>query len=295
MPFVIRDGKFLIGSDGAFSTNEDCCCGADPCNCASITAAVASITRSGTTATVTTAAPNLFFGAATTKLITIAGADQTEYNGARTATFVSDSSFTYAVSGTPATPATGTITATYNRTSCTHCDSGCTPVSYRVALADVSLCPNCTRFDETGFGKSDYFSVTAGDPTGVACAVQQTDCQWQRLNHAITGRAYSNSGCTTPTAAPVFYLLAFVTIDADEMELLVTMNNVNGSNAVVFYDRIAHTGCGTASFTNQVSGSCGDHHTADPGALVTYGSAFVFATGGTATVTPCCDDEEEDI
>ena len=65
------------------------------------------ITRSGSTATVTLAS----HGFATGDLVTIAGADQTEYNGTFTITVVTTNTFTYAVTGTPATPATGTITA----------------------------------------------------------------------------------------------------------------------------------------------------------------------------------------
>ena len=69
---------------------------------------ISSITRSGGTATVTTATPH---GFTTGQSLTIAGATQTEYNGTFTITVTGTSTFTYTVSGTPATPATGTITA----------------------------------------------------------------------------------------------------------------------------------------------------------------------------------------
>lgn len=65
---------------------------------------VSSITRSGSTATVTTsAAHNLVTG----DNVTISGATQTEYNGTYTITATGGSTFTYTISGTPATPATG--------------------------------------------------------------------------------------------------------------------------------------------------------------------------------------------
>lgn len=71
------------------------------------TASITSITRSGSVATVTTATNhNLFTGNSTT----IAGANETDYNGTFTITRVSDTVFTYTVPGAPATPATGTIT-----------------------------------------------------------------------------------------------------------------------------------------------------------------------------------------
>jgi uncharacterized repeat protein (TIGR01451 family) len=71
--------------------------------------AVTTLTRSGSTATVTTSVPH---GWVTGEVVTIAGAAQAAYNGAFAITSTGASTFTYAVSGTPATPATGTITAT---------------------------------------------------------------------------------------------------------------------------------------------------------------------------------------
>lgn len=70
--------------------------------------AVSTLTRSGSTATVTTAAAH---GLSTDDWVIIAGAGQAEYNGIFQITVTGGSTFTYAVSGTPATPATGTITA----------------------------------------------------------------------------------------------------------------------------------------------------------------------------------------
>lgn len=67
---------------------------------------VTSITRSGATATVTATA----HGYATGQFVNVQGAAQTEYNGKFTITVVDANTFTYPVTGTPATPATGTIT-----------------------------------------------------------------------------------------------------------------------------------------------------------------------------------------
>lgn len=71
------------------------------------TASVTSITRSGSTATVTTASAH---GRSTGDYVTIAGATQSQYNGTFQITVTSGSTFTYTVSGTPATPATGAKT-----------------------------------------------------------------------------------------------------------------------------------------------------------------------------------------
>ncbi|TMQ31752.1 MAG: hypothetical protein E6K65_00245 [Nitrospirae bacterium] len=73
---------------------------------------VSSITRSGSVATATTVSEHgVVTGAGLNTWITIAGADQAEYNRNFFAVRVSSTQFTFTVVGTPATPATGTITA----------------------------------------------------------------------------------------------------------------------------------------------------------------------------------------
>ena len=68
---------------------------------------VSGITRSSTTATATSTA----HGYTTGDKVNIRGATQSEYNGDFTITVVDANTFTYTVSGSPATPATGTIIA----------------------------------------------------------------------------------------------------------------------------------------------------------------------------------------
>lgn len=67
------------------------------------------IVRSSTTATATTT-PAHGYAVGTQVIVTIAGAVETEYNGRVTATITGASTFTYTVSGSPSSPATGTIT-----------------------------------------------------------------------------------------------------------------------------------------------------------------------------------------
>jgi len=66
------------------------------------------IVRSGSTATVTHTA----HGVLDQSSMVIAGSDQPEYNGVKTITVTDANTYTYTVSGTPDTPATGTIVAT---------------------------------------------------------------------------------------------------------------------------------------------------------------------------------------
>jgi hypothetical protein len=68
---------------------------------------VTSITRASTTASVTATA----HGFTTGDQINIRGADQSDYNGDFLVTVTGADTFTYTVSGSPATPATGTIVA----------------------------------------------------------------------------------------------------------------------------------------------------------------------------------------
>ena len=68
---------------------------------------VTSISRSSSIATVVTGDPH---GLATGDVALFAGAGQTEYNGEKQVTVLAPTSFTFAVAGEPATPATGSIT-----------------------------------------------------------------------------------------------------------------------------------------------------------------------------------------
>jgi hypothetical protein len=73
------------------------------------TQSVTSITRVADIATITTSSPH---GLGDGAIVKISGATQTEYNDYFIASYVSTTAFSVVVSGTPATPATGTITVT---------------------------------------------------------------------------------------------------------------------------------------------------------------------------------------
>jgi hypothetical protein len=68
---------------------------------------ILSITRVNAVATATCFAPHGFSNGT----VFITGADVAAYNGAKTITVTSPTAFTFAVAGTPATPATGSISA----------------------------------------------------------------------------------------------------------------------------------------------------------------------------------------
>ena len=81
-----------------------------PTSTAPSTLAVSSVTRSGSLVTVTTSADH---GLIVDDFVTIAGAVETDYNGAQRIYSVPlSTTFTFVTTATPTTPATGTITAT---------------------------------------------------------------------------------------------------------------------------------------------------------------------------------------
>lgn len=100
---LTTQGAVLVPGDG--STIEDLTVNLHAADSRS----VALITRSGSTATATHATAHTFVTGMTVR---ISGAGQPEYNGDFTITVTNSLQYTFSVSGTPATPATGTITAT---------------------------------------------------------------------------------------------------------------------------------------------------------------------------------------
>lgn len=78
------------------------------------TFSVSSLTRNGTTVTGITTSDHGFASGLT---ITIAGANETDYNGSFVITVTDTDTFTYEITASPSTPATGTITASYTGNS----------------------------------------------------------------------------------------------------------------------------------------------------------------------------------
>jgi uncharacterized phage protein gp47/JayE len=109
---------------------------------------VSSITRISDTATVTTATQHLF---STGQFVTIQGANETDYNGVFEIVVVNDFEFTYQVANSPATPATGTISALGFNASA---QSGFVPSAGQVAVYilrdnDDNIIPSQTVLNNT--------------------------------------------------------------------------------------------------------------------------------------------------
>lgn len=102
---VINAGEKFTGSNSVVYSV------ASPAAVEVVALLLTSLTRTGTTATAVTPTPHRL---ATGMQTTISGAVQTAYNGLIDVTVTGPNTFTYQVVGSPATPATGTITETSN-------------------------------------------------------------------------------------------------------------------------------------------------------------------------------------
>lgn len=113
----------------------------------------ATITRNGGTATVALAG----HGRATGDSVVITGAEQSEYNGVKQVTVVNANSFTFAVTGSPVSPATGTIHVSLAK------------VTDLVALAGVERVSNATDV-EFVFTTASGTEIRGSDNAGIQLA-----------------------------------------------------------------------------------------------------------------------------
>lgn len=103
-------GTSIPASTG-FTSGDVILTSVDEITISSIATSVSSLTRVGNTVTVVTSSGHSLATGLTT---TISGADQTTYNGSFVVTVLDTTTFTYQVSGSPVTPATGTILSTFS-------------------------------------------------------------------------------------------------------------------------------------------------------------------------------------
>jgi len=136
-----------------------------------------SITRSGAVATITLpAAVNWQSGSS----VTVAGCDQAEYNGTHVINVTDATHCTFPVTGTPATPATGTITATGGRTTVpgvVYLDG------YFFVMDEDGTIYNSGLGDATAWGALDFITANIEPGSGIAIAKSQ--------NYVIALKAWS--------------------------------------------------------------------------------------------------------
>lgn len=110
---------------------------------------VSSITRSGSTATLTFSSSHGMATSSPGNRLTIAGCTQTEYNGEFLVTVTSSTQVTYTVSGTPTTPATGSPTCVKAGSGWTKAYSGTNSAAYRQGTGSNGF---YLRIDDSGSG-----------------------------------------------------------------------------------------------------------------------------------------------
>lgn len=123
---------------------------------------VVSITRSGNLATVTMSQEHGLLGRG--DVINIGGAEQAEYNGERYVRVINPTQFTFEVTGEPATPATGTLTARKEGAGWTKPFSDTNKAAYRQGGGSQFY----LRVDDTGTSSAravGYESMSSIDDT----------------------------------------------------------------------------------------------------------------------------------
>ncbi len=151
---------------------------------------ISSLTRSGSTATCTCATNH---GLHSGDTVTISGADQAEYNGTFTATPTSGIAFTYTVSGSPVTPATGTLVAnptaireSYNVTSVVRNGTGDYTVNYAVTMADNDHVASITSRSPTGQQRTQLYNG------GIEGAMTTTSLRFNTFEYNTTSAQESD-------------------------------------------------------------------------------------------------------
>lgn len=181
------DAPLLAGAAGYLVSVLDACL-VNGYNSKTIT-----ITRDGTTATATSSA----HGFATGQCLLIAGADQADYNGEFYITVTGGNTFTFTVANSPATPATGTITAKIAPAGWSKAYSGTNKAAYRMLAGNQRY----LRVDDSGTTSArvvGYESMTGVD-TGTNAF--PTDIQ-------VSGGLYINKSSVADTSSRGWIIVA---------------------------------------------------------------------------------------
>tara|TARA_R100000951_G_scaffold114924_1_gene121374 strand:+ start:809 stop:2347 length:1539 start_codon:yes stop_codon:yes gene_type:complete len=118
---------------------------------------ISSLTRSGSTVTATTSGTH---GLASSLSVVVSGASETEYNGTHVINVTGLTTFTYSITATPGTPATGTIqgASTYSNIAVTATDYG--ESSNRDAGSSLSIASPVSGVNATAY--VDFSEIAGG-------------------------------------------------------------------------------------------------------------------------------------
>lgn len=158
---------------------------------------ITTIERSGSTATITF---NAAHGLLKTAKITVSGCTQTEYNGTFSATVTNTTQVTYTVSGTPASPATGTPAARLDGAGWTKEFTGTNKAVYKQGAGSNG---RYLRIDDTNANDARIVAYeTCGDIDAVTSSgPMPTSAQ-------ITGGGYLKKSATADTTERSWNMVA---------------------------------------------------------------------------------------
>lgn len=151
------------------------------------------ITRDGTTATASATAHGFLQG----QCLLISGASQSEYNGEHYITGVTEDAFTFTVSGSPATPATGTITAKMAPAGWVKSFSGTNKAAYKMGGGNERY----LRIDDAGGTSARVVGYESMSDVDTGTAAFPTAAQ-------VSGGLYINKSSAADTAARAWIVLA---------------------------------------------------------------------------------------
>jgi len=151
------------------------------------------ITRSGSTATATCTT----HGFNNKQTILISGANETDYNGTFRITNVTTNTFDYTVTGSPATPATGTITAKVNPSGWTKPYTGTNKAAFRPGAG----AQHYYRFDDTGTTQTRFLGYETMSDVDTGTNGFPTNAQ-------VTGGMYIQKSNSADAVIRPWYVLA---------------------------------------------------------------------------------------
>lgn len=213
---------------------------------------VTSITRIGATATVTTATNH---GYSSTNRVNIRGANEAAYDGDFTITVTGLNTFTYAVAGTPTTPATGTIYANkgprvFNNYATQVVGSGVYADDATNTEGIIIATPSSAYLYRYGVS-----TITLSYPAGETCDIGDPCDIVQFLNKVYMFRGYGST--TTITASTLTQAAGTATFTATGSHGLTTGQWVNivGASPNGYCGIVQVTVTGATTFTYTVSGA----------------------------------------
>lgn len=175
---------------------------------------VSSITRSGSTVTVSHTAHG--FSTLYDPVVQISGADQTAYNGKHKITVVDANTYTYTIASTPATPATGTITAKQAACGWTASYSGTNrkawispAINRYVEILENSAATTCSIFAYSTMSASASGSDQLGGITISPKSVDSASTATHWIVHSVDNLIYllisGTNASTTSLSSAAFY------------------------------------------------------------------------------------------